>query len=191
MAVDLTTMEFLQVLRRFLAIRRRPEVILSDNGSQFVGAEKELHQIVGDINEEEVKEFCGEKWMQWKNITPGAPHQNGCAEAPVKTCKSALKKAVGSQKIIDSFWKRWNRDLFPSLVPSKKWQVERRNVRPDDIVVVSGPNALRGKWSFGRVLEVHPGPDGPVRNVEVKTSTGMYSRPITKIAVIHPAEGDD
>ena len=95
------------------------------------------------------------------------------------------------QKIIDSFWKRWNRDVFPSLVPRKKWQLEKRNVRPDDIVVVSDPNALRGKWSIGRVLEVHPGPDGRVRNVEVKTSTGMYSRPITKIAVIHPAEGDD
>ncbi|XP_068735751.1 uncharacterized protein [Montipora capricornis] len=96
MAVDLTTMEFLQVLRRFLAIRGRPAVILSDNGSQFVGAEKELRQMVSDINEEEVKEFCGEKGMQWKFITPGAPHQNGCAEALVKTCKSALKKAVGS-----------------------------------------------------------------------------------------------
>ena len=260
MAVDLTTMEFLQVLRRFLAIRGRPAVILSDNGSQFVGAEKELRQMVSDINGEEVKEFYGEKGMQWKFITPGAPHQNGCAEALVKTGKSALKKAVGSQvltplelytillevtnlvnqrpigripndpddgsyicpndillgrasseipqgpfkgtnnsrhmvefvqKIIDSFWKRWNRDVFPSLVPRKKWQVEKRNVRSDDIVVVSDPNALRGKWSIGRVLEVHPGPNGRVRNVEVKTSTGMYSRPITKIAVIHPAESDD
>ena len=63
--------------------------------------------------------------------------------------------------------------------------------KPDDIVVVSDPSALRGKWSIGRVLEVHPGPDGRVRNVEVKRSTGMYSRPMTKIAVIHPAEGDD
>ena len=52
MAVDLTTMEFLQVLRRFLAIRGRPAVLLSDNGSQFVGAEKELRQMIGDINEE-------------------------------------------------------------------------------------------------------------------------------------------
>ena len=95
------------------------------------------------------------------------------------------------QIIIDLFWKRWNRDVFPSLVPRKKWQVEKRNVIPDDIVVVSDPSAFRGKWSIGRVLEVHPGPDGRVRNVEVKTSTGMYSRPITKIAVIHPAEGDD
>ena len=78
-------------------MRGRPAVILSDNGSQFVGAEKELRQMVGDVNEDEVKVFCGAKGMQWKFITPGAPHQNGCAEALVKTCKKALKKAVGSQ----------------------------------------------------------------------------------------------
>ena len=93
MAVDLSTIEFLQVLRRFLAIRGRPAIILSDNGSQFVGAKKELRQMVGDINQDEVKEFCGEKGMQWKFITPGAPHQNGCAEALVKSCKRALKKS--------------------------------------------------------------------------------------------------
>ena len=36
MTVDLSTMEFLQVLRRFLAIRGRPAVILSDNGIKGV-----------------------------------------------------------------------------------------------------------------------------------------------------------
>ena len=112
-------------------------------------------------------------------------------QGPFKGTNHPRHRVEFVQKIIDSFWKRWNRDVFPSLVPRKKWQVEKRNVRPDDIVVVSDPNALRGKWSIGRVLEVHPGPDGRVRNVEVKTATGTYSRPITKIAVIHPAEGDD
>ena len=81
--------------------------------------------------------------------------------------------------------------MFPSLVPRKQWQVERRNVRPNDIVVVADSNAVRGQWSFGRILEVHPGPDGQVRNVKVKTSMGEYERHITKIAVIHPAEGND
>ena len=33
--------------------------------------------------------------------------------------------------------------------------------------------------------------DGRVRNVKVKTPSGKYSRPITKIAVIQPAEGFD
>ena len=35
--------------------------------------------------------------MHWKFTTPVAPHQNGCAEALVKTCKNALKRAIGSQ----------------------------------------------------------------------------------------------
>ena len=34
-----------------------------------------------------------------------------------------------------------------------------------------------------------PGHDGQIRNVKVKTGTGEYERPITKIAVIYPAEG--
>ena len=70
---------------------------MSDNGSQFVGAEKELRLMVNGINEEEVQDFCGGKGMQWKFITPAVPHQSGCAKALVKTCKSSLKKAVGSQ----------------------------------------------------------------------------------------------
>lgn len=44
---------------------------------------------------------------------------------------------------------------------------------------------------MGRVTKVYPGADGRVRNVTVQTSTGEYSRPVTKIAVIHPDEGDD
>ena len=31
-------------------------------------------------------------------------------------------------------------------------------------------------------MEVYPGPDGQVRNVKVKTSTGVCSRPVTKVA---------
>ena len=38
-------------------------------------------------------------------------------------------------------------------------------------------------------LPVCPGKDGRVRNVKVKTVTGEYTRPITKIVVFHPVEG--
>ena len=41
---------------------------------------------------------------------------------------------------------------------------------------------------MGRIFEVYPGPDGRVRNAKVKTSTRVYSRPVTKVAVICPAE---
>ena len=81
--------------------------------------------------------------------------------------------------------------MFPSLLPRKKWHAENRNVRLDDFVIVESPNAIRGNWNVGRIVGVYPGQDDKVRNVRVKTRTGEYQRPITKIAVIQPAEGYD
>ena len=54
-------------------------------------------------------------------------------------------------------------------------------------------NAVRGKWTIGRIVKVHPGSDGKVRNVTLRTPNGEYRRPVTKVAVIHPVEefGDD
>ena len=258
LAVDCSTMEYMQVLRRFFAIRGQPACMLSDNGTQLVGAERELREMLEGWNVEQLQEFCAEKGMEWKFSTPAAPHQNGCAEALVKSCKFALKKAIGDQvltpfelytalleaanlvnqrpigripndpddgsylcpndmllgrassavpqgpfketnnprhrveflqKIIDSFWKRWTRDVFPLLVPRRKWNTERRNVRVDDVVMVADHNAVRGNWCIGRIVQVFPDSDGRIRNVKVRNASGEYRRPITKIAVIYPAEG--
>eukprot|EP00057_Strongylocentrotus_purpuratus_P008606 XP_011663080.1 PREDICTED: uncharacterized protein LOC100889075 [Strongylocentrotus purpuratus] len=260
MATDCSTMEFLQALRRFIAVRGQPAQFLSDNGTQFVGAERELREMVRGWSERELKDFCAEKRVVWKFVTPGAPHQNGCAEAMVKSCKFALKRAIGEQvltplelytcflevanlvnerpigrvgndpddggylcpndlllgrssskvphgpfretrnprhrvefvqQIVNSFWKSWNRDVFPLLVPRRKWNTERRNVRVGDIAMLADANAVRGKWTIARVVQVYPGVDGTVRNVKVKTVSGEYRRPVTKIAIIYPAEGYD
>ncbi|KAJ8036637.1 hypothetical protein HOLleu_20672 [Holothuria leucospilota] len=258
LSVDCSTMEFLQVIRRFFAIRGQPVQILSDNGTQFVGAEKELRLMIQGWSDEQLKEFCAERQTEWKFTTPSAPHQNGCAESLVKSCKMAIRRAIGEQvltvmelntclqeianlvnqrpigriptdpddgrylcpndmllgrasrdvpqgpfretrnprhrvefvqKIVDSFWRRWTRDVLPLLVPRRKWDVHRRNVRVDDIVMMVETNAVRGKWILGRVVQVYPGSDGKVRNLRVKTSTTEFCRPVTKIAVIYPAEG--
>ena len=45
----------------------------------------------------QLQEYCSEKGVEWKFVTPSSSHQNGCAEALVKSCKIALKKAVGDQ----------------------------------------------------------------------------------------------
>lgn len=93
------------------------------------------------------------------------------------------------QKIVGSFWKRWTRDVFPSLIPRKKWNAEKQNVQVDDFVIVQTPNAIRGNRNIGRIANVYPGQDVKVRNVRVKTGTGEYDRPVTKIVVVHPADG--
>ena len=95
------------------------------------------------------------------------------------------------QKLVDSFWKRWTRDVFPTLVIQKKWQMKRRNLQVGDVVTYVEENAVRGKWTLGRVIEVYPGQDGRIRNVKLKTSVGEHTRLITKIAVVYPVEGYD
>ena len=70
LAVDCSTMEFLQVLRRFFAIRGTPAVMISDNGTQFVGAEKKLKEMVKGWKSDELREFCAEKGMKWRFTTP-------------------------------------------------------------------------------------------------------------------------
>ena len=46
-AVDYSTiMEFMQTLRGFFAIRGQPAMMLSDHGSQLVGAECELQEMI-------------------------------------------------------------------------------------------------------------------------------------------------
>ncbi|XP_067051157.1 uncharacterized protein [Acropora muricata] len=95
LAADCTTMEFMQVLRRFYALRGVPALMISDNGSQLVGAERELRKMVEGLDTEKLQEFSSERGMKWQFTTPAAPHQNGCAEALVKSCKIGLKKAIG------------------------------------------------------------------------------------------------
>jgi transposase InsO family protein len=155
--------------------------MLSDNGTQLVGAERELAKMIQGWDVKKLKEYAADKGMEWKFISPNAPHQNGCAESLVKSCKLALKQAMGDlltpfelhtvllevanlvnqrpigrltndpddgtylcpndlllgrasshvphgpflktknprhrieilQQILDSFWKRWTRDVFP------------------------------------------------------------------------------
>ena len=77
---------------------------------------------------------------------------------------------------------------MPCLVPRKKWNAEKRNVAVDDFVIMADSNTVCGKWSAGKILQVYPGEDGLVRNIQVKTASGTYRLP-TKICVIYPAEG--
>ena len=93
LAVDYSTMSFMQVLRRFFSIRGCPKFMLSDNGTKLVGAARELREMLQGWDIEKLRDFCAENGMVW---------QNGCTESLVKSCKYALNKAIGEQ-ILSSF----------------------------------------------------------------------------------------
>ena len=110
-------------------------------------------------------------------------------QGPFRETRNPRHRVEFVQKIVDIFWRRWTRDVFPSLVPRKKWNAEKRTVRVDDIVIMEDSNSVGGNCTIGRIINVYPGKDGRVLNVKIKTSTSEYKRPITKIVIIYPAEG--
>ena len=57
LAVDYSTVEFMQTLRRFFPIRGQPALLMSDNGSQLLGAERELREMIKGWNHKELKQF--------------------------------------------------------------------------------------------------------------------------------------
>ena len=85
LAPSLSSDDFLNVLRRFIATYGTPETMHSDNGTNFVGAEKELigqMKIMQDNGK--LVDWSKRKGMTWKFQPPSAPHFGGAHESLVR-----------------------------------------------------------------------------------------------------------
>ena len=92
---------------------------------------------------------------------------NSVPQGPFETVRNS-KTFYFIQQIVDSFWKKWTRDFFPSLVIESKWHVAKRDVSVGDVVLIQDNNMVRGKWKLGRVSRILQSKYGKVRKVEVK-----------------------
>lgn len=251
---DATTETFIAALRRFIARRGKVSEIISDNGTNFVGANNYLKAIFSQIENDKstIENDCR---IKWTFMTPGAPHQGGIYEAAVKSVKYHLVRIIGNisltydeydtilcqtealvnsrplcaltddptnlnaltpghfvilrepvglpdeqdfrntaenrltrwnhvQKMLQHFWDRWHDEYLYTLINRPKWLQENRNHKVGDLVILKENNVPPLKWKLGRVQEILPGKDNNVRNVIVRTSTGIYKRPITKLALL-------
>ena len=52
----------------------------------------------------------------------------------------------------------------------------------DDVVLLIKYEEIPSKWPLARVVKVYPGNDGVVRVGDIKTSKGIYCRPVHKLA---------
>ena len=91
------------------------------------------------------------------------------------------KKRWRRIQLIGHFWKRWRKEFLPSLNVRGKWFHPKRNLVVGDVVMVIEPNAKRGGWLFGRVLEVYSGADNLVRVVKVHVGQQEYTRPVHRL----------
>ncbi len=102
LVTDMTAEAFVATLRQFIARRGKPKEIFSDNGTNFVGAERDLRELYQLLKEKPLQDtvhaYCPHQDIQWHFSPERAPHFGGLWEAAVKSAKTLLKKTVGLHK---------------------------------------------------------------------------------------------
>lgn len=94
---DLTSESFIGAFKRFVSRRGRCNHIWSDQGTNFVGANKELATAWADAKfklETDVVETLALDGTQWHFIPAYSPHMGGLWEAGVKSVKHHLKRVL-------------------------------------------------------------------------------------------------
>jgi len=256
-AHSLETSSFINALQRFIARRGQPLEIRSDNGTNFVGAERELKEAVQSWNKSRTQEFLRQREIRWKFNPPSASHMGGKWERQIRTVRKIMSALINQQQLTDEslqtllcvieniinsrpltavsddpndtealtpnhllqlrsgpglppgdfekhdvycrrrwrqiqyladvFWRRWTREYLHNLQLRSKWLNKQLNIQSNDIVLIVDDNLPRHCWMLGRVVNSLPGRDGLVRAVEVKTRSGVYTRPIHKLCLLESA----
>ncbi|XP_071642645.1 uncharacterized protein [Temnothorax longispinosus] len=95
---DLTTEAFLNAFKRFIGRRGRPSDVFSDNGTNFVGANRELEELQDLLNREEEQkkliDYTATEKIKWHFIPSRAPHFGGLWETTVKSFKNHFYKVA-------------------------------------------------------------------------------------------------
>ena len=93
-SIDYSTESVLHTVRRLMAFRGDVRLIISDPGTQLVGASREMKSWREGWNEEELSRFGTDKNIEWRFVSANSQHQNGVVEAIVKMVKGATKSIL-------------------------------------------------------------------------------------------------
>jgi len=100
-AHSMETDSFINALQRFICRRGQPKEIRSDNGTNFVGGERELREAVAEWNKSKMYEFMRQKEINWKFNPPAASHMGGVWERQIRTIRKILSTLMNSQPLND------------------------------------------------------------------------------------------
>ncbi|XP_055622523.1 uncharacterized protein LOC129766091 [Toxorhynchites rutilus septentrionalis] len=88
------------------------------------------------------------------------------------------------QQQLQNFWRRWHLEYLAQLQARVKNWHPPVNIEPGRLVIIVDENQPSMKWKMARIHQVHPGNDGIVRVVTLRTSSGYLKRPVTKICLL-------
>ncbi|XP_070541129.1 uncharacterized protein [Ptychodera flava] len=98
-AYSLDTNSFINSLRRFIARRGQVKVLRSDNGTNLVGAERELREAINNWNQVKIGTALGQKNITWQFNPPSGSHFGGIWERQIRTIRKVLFSLLKEQMV--------------------------------------------------------------------------------------------
>ncbi len=99
MITSLDTDSFIHALRRFIARRGQVAEIRSDNGTNFVGAERELQEAIQNWNHKQINDVLLQKKIKWIFNPPTGSHHGGIWERLIRSIKKILNSILRGQSL--------------------------------------------------------------------------------------------
>ena len=88
-------------LHRFIARRGKPQKLFSDNGTNFVAADRELAEEIQTINSLKLRGEMLLEAIEWSFNPPHAPHMGGAWERLIRSVKDILRHLIGDRLLTD------------------------------------------------------------------------------------------
>ncbi|KAJ8934583.1 hypothetical protein NQ318_010879, partial [Aromia moschata] len=94
-------------------------------------------------------------------------------------------------QLFQHFWSRWSAEYISTLQGRSKWMFQHpQQIGVNTLVLLKDSNAPPLQWKLGRIVAVHPGSDGVVRVVSVKTPNDSVLKRAVHTVCILPIETD-
>ncbi|XP_063989736.1 uncharacterized protein LOC135168999 [Diachasmimorpha longicaudata] len=147
-----STDAFIAAFKRFTGRRGIPQVMYSDNGSNFEGAAGVLHRLYNEESPEnqQIQAALATNGTRWSFIPPRAPHFGGKWEAAVKSTKYHLKRTLGTTTLT---YEELNTILIQIEACLNSRPISPMSDDPDDL-----QSLTPGHFLIGEPLQLIPEP---------------------------------
>jgi hypothetical protein len=84
-----------------VARRGKAEIVVSDNGSNFVCAERELRELIESMDRDKIVNDATNQGITWKFNPPWGSHHGGIFEAMIKSANRVLRAILWEARVMD------------------------------------------------------------------------------------------
>ncbi|XP_062558239.1 uncharacterized protein LOC134223119 [Armigeres subalbatus] len=95
-----------------------------------------------------------------------------------------------AQQKVQHFWSRWTSEYLKELQHQATINPRKVSLKIGQIVVLQDQQLPMLRWPLARIMQLHPGQDGVVRVVTVRTASGIFKRPTSKVCLLPPEMED-